>query len=164
MAATQCYTVVYREFDSGDLEGVLAVAREHYNEGRFPGTRFEPTKVMDFIDRLHVSSDSVIFLATTADEYVGYIGASIAEPYFGSYKYVQEHAYYVREAYRALGVGRGLRDRLEAWAKANGAAAVQLHLNAGINTLEVTQRLMQEGWGLEGTIMLKRIDHGTVSG
>ena len=105
-----------------------------------------------------VSSDrSLVKLAFSDDELIGYICGVLHESPFNNRRRVSDIGVYVAPDYRATGVAQNLVGSLEAWAKNKAADELWLGQTTGTNPAKTADFYTQLGYKIKGFNAVKEL-------
>lgn len=122
-----------RDMTGADIPEVLKLARLMHDESRFSGVfPFDEHKVHGILAHAIESEAFAAWVADDGDELAGGFVGLATEQWFSTAIVAQDLAMFVRPERRGACVGVQFVERFKAWARDQGAVAVEIGVNTGV--------------------------------
>lgn len=131
-----------RAATAADTPAMLVLGRAMHAESRYAALPWDDAKVAELIGGLIASPDGLALVAEHDGVIVGGFLGAVDAHYFSPAKVATDFALFVAPDRRGGVLGAALLERFVAWAKARGAASVQVGITTGVHP-ERSARLLR---------------------
>ena len=146
-----------RKAEWQELEHVLPLCRQFFNEIEWKDTTFEPDVMLATLSALVADAHCNLLVVVDGEKIVGTVGIQIAPMFWGTDPVATELFWYMDPEYRGRACSLKLFQQAEAWAKEAGAKVMLMGMTA---TSPPHVRTMYEraGYRYSQTGFIKRLN------
>lgn len=135
-----------RKANASDVVNIMGLCKALYEEAITHNRLYEldDTCLLDMCNEFVSAKDKVIFVDVKNGEMTGVMFGQLTTPWVSNDLIAVDVILYVKPSYRGRAVSLNLIKNYEAWAKANGAKAIQLSVSSGVDqekTLTIYSKL-----------------------
>lgn len=135
-----------REMMVTDIQELVTVTKEHFNESKFNKHNFSSDKSSATLVDMHNNDDCIVYLATREEKIIGYMAAVVFDSPVADYITSTDEAFYVLPEYRNTYAAAELVFEYISWAKNNSADYIMLSNNTYNDTSGVDRFLKKMGF------------------
>ena len=137
-----------------DLPAILELGGRMHMESRFRNLPFDLTKVAGVFSSL-IEGAGLVLVAEMHGRVVGGIAAMVVEHWFSTVKVAQDFALFIEPEHRGSMLAVRLLARYEAWAREQGATAVEMGINTGVHVEQTAKLFELRGFRQVAVLMAK---------
>lgn len=137
--------VIVREATIEDVPACIPMMQAFHEASPYVKLSFDETRVKEFLGDLILSHGKVWLVIDDYERVVGGLGGYLFRPYFSASLIAQEMFWFIAPAARQGMASLLLLRRFEAWAKAQGAAAISFSAFSGSRAEDFLRRTQFNG-------------------
>lgn len=137
-----------------DLPAMLELGARMHLESRFRDLPYDLAKVADVLSSL-IDGAGLVLVAEMHGRVVGGIVGMVVEHWFSRVKVAQDFALFIEPEHRGSMLAVRLLARYEAWAREQGAHAVEMGINTGVHVEQTARLLELRGFSQAAVLMAK---------
>ena len=150
--------MIIREFEAGDTDEILVLAKKMHNESPFyRAYPFSEDKINRLCEVFIKNTDWFCAVAQLEGKIIGFVAVTIVPTFFGESRFVEDISFYVAPEKRGTSAALRLIRAVELWGVANNVEAIRVGVTTGTNPAQAGQFFLRLGYEETGQLYTKLV-------